>query len=336
MKDVVRAAGIVGFRRLVADLGGDARAILARVGLEEALLADPDRYIPYPNVLLAFEEAARSLEVSDFGMRLAARQDMTFLGPLSLAIQSARSVRDGLDVAARNIHFHTPSMLIESLETAVPDMEFYRLSFLVRDLPPIPQATEHAVAHLSKVVRVLSDDRIHPSEIWFRHERIAEEEAYARHFGMVPKFGAKMDGVVLRSAEIRCGLPGTNQQMQAFVERFLIGAAPSPDLSFPEQVREVLKSLVRVQQPNLQDVARVLRLHPRTLQRRLNDADMRFEIIQDEVRRELVETLLSQPAVPLALVAQTAGFSDQPALNRACRRWFGVTPRAKRQGLTLA
>ncbi|MGC8001209.1 AraC family transcriptional regulator ligand-binding domain-containing protein, partial [Salmonella enterica] len=79
----------------------------ARAGLGDALLSDPERYIPYRNVLLAFEEAARSLEVSNFGLRLAARQDMTFLGALALAIQSAASVRDGLMVAARNMHYHT-------------------------------------------------------------------------------------------------------------------------------------------------------------------------------------------------------------------------------------
>lgn len=333
MKDVVRAAGLTGFRRLISELGGEPAPILARVGLSDALLSDPERYIPYRNVLLAFEEAARSLNVANFGLLLAARQDITFLGTLALAIQSAGSVREGIIVAARNMHFHTPSALIEASERDGAGLEYFELRFTLQDLSEIPQATEHAVAHLCKLVRVLSDDSVIPDRIFFRHARIGNEDSYRKFLGAVPRFASTFDGIALRSNVIRRRLPRTNRQLQEFVERFLIGVAPSSDLPLPEQVHATLENLMRVQRSSLEDVGRVLRMNPRTLQRRLQDVGTRFEDIRDKVRQDEAEKLLSQSAVPLAIVAQTVGFNDQAALTRACSRWFGMTPRQYRKKL---
>lgn len=330
MKEVVRAAGLTGFRRLVRELGGDPSSVLARAGLNDGMFANPDRYIPYRNVLLAFEEAARSLNMADFGLRLAARQDMTFLGALALAIQSAASVRDGLLVAARNLHYHTPSVAIDSNGPDPGGLEYFEIRFMLKDLCDIPQATEHAVSHLCKLVRVLSDDSVVPDRIFFRHRRVGSDAGYQEFLQAIPRFESTFDGIALRSAAIRRILPRTNRQLQEFVERFLIGAAPSPDLSLPEQVHETLRNLMKVQRPGIDEVGRVLRLQPRTLQRRLKEAGIKFEEIRDQVRRQETEELLAQPAVPLAVVAQTAGFNDQAALNRACGRWFGKTPRQYR------
>lgn len=333
MKDVVRAAGLTGFRRLVTELGGDSGPILACAGLDDAMLANPDRYIPYRNVLLAFEEAARSLGVPNFGMQLAARQDMTFLGALALAIQSAESVRDGLFVAARNINYHTPSVSIDARRSDIPGLEYFEIRFMLKHAPEIPQATEHAVSHLCKLVRVLSNDSIVPDMIFFRHRQIGSEASYDEYLRTIPRFESAFDGIALKSSAIRQTLPKTNRQLQEFVERFLIGASSSTDLSLPEQVYEILRNLMKVQRPAIEDVSRVLRLQPRTLQRRLKERGIKFENIRDEVRQRETAELLAQPAVPLAVVAQTVGFNDQAALNRACIRWFGKTPRQHRKSL---
>lgn len=326
MHEIVRAAGLTGFRRLVAELGGDPVHILARAGIDTSQLDDPDRYLPYRNVLLAIEEAAHSLGVSDFGLRLAARQDLTFLGMLSLAIQSARSVRQGLEVAARHMNFHTPALEISFGQPERNGREPVALQFLLRDLPVVPQAVEHAVSHLSKIISILSDSQLLPAEIHFRHSRISKEASYIGHLGQLPNFDSDFDGIAIATSDSRRRLPRKNEQLQGFVERFLIGVAPPPDLSIDDQVRMAMRSLIRVQQVRLQDVSRVLRLHPRALQRRLQRAGTNFEMLHDEIRRETAEQLLRHSRVPLVMVAKITGFADQPALNRACRRWFAHTP----------
>jgi AraC-like DNA-binding protein len=97
-----------------------------------------------------------------------------------------------------------------------------------------------------------------------------------------------------------------------------------------EQVREVLRDLTRVSPVDLAAVARILELHPRTLQRRLRAEGFAFDDLRDEARQAMARQLLAQPQLTLAHIAQLLGFADQAVLTRACQRWFGDTPKRLR------
>jgi AraC-like DNA-binding protein len=57
-----------------------------------------------------------------------------------------------------------------------------------------------------------------------------------------------------------------------------------------------------------------------------------FNDIVDDVRRDRFLELIAQPAAPsVAQLAQLLGYSEQAALTRSCRRWFGQTPTALRR-----
>jgi AraC-like DNA-binding protein len=71
-------------------------------------------------------------------------------------------------------------------------------------------------------------------------------------------------------------------------------------------------------------------MHPRTLQRRLREEGTTFEAIKDEARQDLAQRYLAQPDVPLTQITALLGYSEQSALGRSCRRWFGATPREMR------
>ncbi|MFG2551150.1 helix-turn-helix transcriptional regulator [Streptomyces sp. NPDC048581] len=83
---------------------------------------------------------------------------------------------------------------------------------------------------------------------------------------------------------------------------------------------------------SLGEVARFLALHPRTLQRRLAEEGAGFDQLRDEALRELAHQYLTESSLSMSHVALALGFSEQSALTRACRRWFGKTPTAIRRG----
>jgi AraC-like DNA-binding protein len=51
-----------------------------------------------------------------------------------------------------------------------------------------------------------------------------------------------------------------------------------------------------------------------------------FDAIREQVYREAMLRFLRETDVPLAQLAAALGYSDQSALTRSCRRWFGMTP----------
>lgn len=78
--------------------------------------------------------------------------------------------------------------------------------------------------------------------------------------------------------------------------------------------------------PPIEEVARSLGFSVRTLQRHLAEAGSSFVDILDDVRKSRVEQLVQSQKRSLAEIAYMLGYSEQAALSRAVRRWFGVSP----------
>ena len=83
------------------------------------------------------------------------------------------------------------------------------------------------------------------------------------------------------------------------------------------------------------DVARELNLHLRTLHRRLRTEGTSFHGVKDGLRRDLARYYLEQTGLPVSLVSEKLGFTEQSVLTRCCQRWFGCAPTAYRKGQRL-
>ena len=53
-----------------------------------------------------------------------------------------------------------------------------------------------------------------------------------------------------------------------------------------------------------------------------------FQVLLDDVRRELAVRHVCEPNATVAKVASLVGFSEPGAFHRAFRRWTGHSPRA--------
>ncbi len=76
----------------------------------------------------------------------------------------------------------------------------------------------------------------------------------------------------------------------------------------------------------LDDVSRRLHMSSRTLIRKLQDEDLSFQGIKDELRRDLAILNLVRNDVSLAEISYALGFSTPAVFHRAFRHWTGMTP----------
>jgi AraC-like DNA-binding protein len=82
---------------------------------------------------------------------------------------------------------------------------------------------------------------------------------------------------------------------------------------------------------DLTDLARQLRLSPRTLKRRLAEHGTTFSTIRDDVRRHRALLLLDNRTLSISEIAAKLGYSELPNFTRAFRKWTGKTPLAYRE-----
>lgn len=81
----------------------------------------------------------------------------------------------------------------------------------------------------------------------------------------------------------------------------------------------------------LEDVARDLRMSPRTLKRRLAEHGTTFSALRDDVRRQRALLLLDNRTLSISEIGVMLGYSELPNFTRAFRKWTGKTPLAYRE-----
>jgi AraC-like DNA-binding protein len=74
------------------------------------------------------------------------------------------------------------------------------------------------------------------------------------------------------------------------------------------------------------DVAAILGLQSRTLQRRLEAEGTTFADVRESVLRRVAYRFLCETDLPVTQIASVLGYSEQAGLTRAARRWFNATP----------
>ena len=79
------------------------------------------------------------------------------------------------------------------------------------------------------------------------------------------------------------------------------------------------------------EVAQILSLQRRTLNRRLRAEGTTFQKLLDEVRLDVTRQLLLQSQTPIEEIATALCYADVSAFMHAFRRWTGTTPARFRQ-----
>jgi AraC-like DNA-binding protein len=97
------------------------------------------------------------------------------------------------------------------------------------------------------------------------------------------------------------------------------------------KVRHSLTDRLGTRSTALDDVAKSISVHPRTVQRSLLDEGLTFAEILDCVRRERAHALLAGTDRPLAEISARLDFAEPAVLSRCARRWWGHTAAAHRQ-----
>lgn len=169
-----------------------------------------------------------------------------------------------------------------------------------------------------------------------QHRRIGPLQNYRDMFRCPVEFESDLNSVHLPNHALTQQIRGRDAAALALAEKYLTDIGP--DLEVTDHVRDLTRRLLVVNHASLVDVARAMSLHPRVLQRRLAESGTSFEEILNDIRRELAWEL-SATGLQICEIATMLGYSEQSSYTRACRRWYGESPRqllARRRGRTSA
>lgn len=332
---LVRGTSLQGFPELVRELGADPQPLLDLAHLPAAAIGDHDSFVSYRGVVTVLEAAALATGADDFGRRLGDRQGLEILGPLGVAARTAATVGAALQAIEQYMTVYSPAIAIEV--ATPPPGRLARLDWriVVRNAPPHRQSAELALGVTLRVLQLLAGPDFRPVSLHLRHQPLGDPASYVTHFGCPVEFGADSYGYLLPAAVLRQPL-ADDSDVHAVVQQYLSTIAVPTATATADTVTQLVRRMLPTGGLDLDLVAGQLAVHRRTLQRQLADQGTSFAALVDQVRRAEAARYLRETDMPLGQLAGVLGLSEQSALTRACRRWFGAPPREVRRRSAVA
>ena len=193
---------------------------------------------------------------------------------------------------------------------------------------PVPrQRFESALLILLTFCRWMTARELQPLVVELTQHTPANVQSYSDVFRCPLLFSAATNCIVFSRADLALPLPTSNSMMADLLDRFAgqrVDQMESTQVS--AQVRELIMRKLPDGEPGRDDIAGMLCVSERTLQRQLQKEGASFHQLLDHTRRELAHRYLGQHHISFAEAAYLLGFSEQSNFTRACKRWFQLSP----------
>ncbi|MCK7598286.1 AraC family transcriptional regulator [Microbulbifer sp. CAU 1566] len=335
MSSLIRATNLRGYDELVRIRGGDPLPLLRRYRIAAEEERDDESFLIFKDMMALFEDTAEALHFPEFGLRLAEYQGMDILGPISVIGRSSATVGSAVDSIARYLPLHCSALSLSQTLEETELGQVIKLSYHIneKELGSSIQAYELGMSNAMQVMKLLCGKDFVPLGVFFMHHQLGDSRIYRDVFKCPAHFQQNWCGFYLPTSTYSIPLSSVDHQTWQLAEHYL-NSQKLPDANtITEDVTRLIRSLLPTGQCNNDTVASSLSMHKRTLQRKLAKENTTFEQLLTEERRKLARVYLQEPHMKLSQIAGLLGYSEQSALNRVCRDWFGTTPQRLRSQL---
>jgi len=299
-------------------------ALLARYGLALHSFSDLNQRIPHDLALELLDNAIRVTRDATFPLsagRNALRGDF---GVVDYVALSAPTLRDSIAASVRYMPVLHDGAVIELEE----HQELARWKHCLRSGLASPRAANEYVvaAFFGAACRGLGFDAT-PMEVGFMHEAPTNTEQYSELFKAPLRFGCETNYMLLPRVALDLPLATSEPPLQSIMVHHadeLLQRLPSTQ-PFSRRVRAILAEQLQQGAP-LGALAQLFNMSESSVQRRLQAEGTSHSEIIDDLRRERATALLTQGEATLSEIAFQLGFAHPPALHRAFKRWYAVSP----------
>ncbi|MFC6632998.1 AraC family transcriptional regulator [Microbulbifer taiwanensis] len=320
----IRSGSLAGFNLLVPQLGGDPSALLARVGLPADCMRRPDILVPIATLTELLNLCARELHCSDFGLRLASMQGVRMLGALGKLLLHSGDLGSALAVTQRYMVLHNQAdhwrIRTEGGELVAQRFDHFETPLLAQ------QYRELAVGAGYRLIQDLAGADIRPRRVCFREGPLSSPERYREFFKGEVQFGQERDCLVFDADTLQRPLCKPGASLNLYFDEFTRQLLGEHEGDIAQQVRILILQTLGAQQHGLSQIAELIHIPARTLQRRLREAGTSFKQLLQDARMETARWHLRASSIDINLLSASLGYTDISAFSKAFRAVHGSSP----------
>jgi AraC-like DNA-binding protein len=327
-KHQVRAAVLLGFEEVARFVGLDPTEQLQKSNIAPFELADHEYWLSAYSVADLLERCARESARSDFSLLLAECRTLSSFGPVSPLLKHEATL-GGVVKQLRKYKRHLNDVFDLHLE------ELAGTTTIHLTVPPPFGRPQVLVLVIAMGYRALTDAMTgtwYPETVHIPVPRPDVNGTFQRFFGSPIEFDSNFAGFSFPTSELRQPNPSADSCAVESATSVLEILPVSVD-EIVDRTRHALVLLLPGGHTSLEDVSKNLRLHPRSLQRQLQQAGVQFASLLEDARRSLAALYLRSPARTVSEAAELVGYSSVSSFSRWFTAQFGLSPTKWRRGI---
>lgn len=315
--------------------GIDLGAILAEVGVDLATLEPETSRVSCEAIVRALAicsvETHRRHKHLHFPFVLGSNFVFQYVPDIETYLATSGSLREAAPVFDWLRVLVNPHMQYQIVERG----ELAGVTVSWQSLPPALDGLVHDCIDMTmsatlKSARLMAGNDFSLRSVSLRRKRpLVGAQLYEEHFQAPVHFGQDEDAAWFDhpwlDAPLQNALPALHQRAAERVERQLADIAQAEDGLAALLERSLVDNPALLSQ-RMETVADHLRLHPRTLQRRLREAGQNYSDLQARVRFRLAAQWLKEGLLSVESIGEQLGFADRRSFTQAFVRWAKVSP----------
>ncbi len=308
--------------------GCDGAALLAEAGFELKELDGPDARCPLTKTAHLWRLALAATGDPAFGLKLTKQYKHTMFHALGYGLSASSTLKEAFERVQRFSHVVSDAV----------EYKFFRSGseyhFILEPRIDIPvESIDALVGMYLQLCRSRIGRDFAPLSVELRRPRPAVVDEFERLWRAPLHFGAEQNRLIFDRESIERLLDTGNPELARLSDAISTQYLARIERHNTEaRVREVVTQRLQASEPTQEDVAEVLNMSSRTLQRKLGDSGTTFKKIVDETRHALALAYMSTPQNSVNEVTHLLGFSCSSSFTRAFRRWTGLSPSEWRAG----
>lgn len=325
------AAVAVGYLHPIADqlraIGVNVEQWLSQSRFSAAEFARPDGMIPFRVFRRLVRNGLSAAQEPALGLFVGARLVASTHGVVGAAAVNSGTVRQALETAERFSRVRT------SLITLSHQVEDDQARLLFAEVLPLEDIARPVLEAVVLSIKLVLDDitmgASNIERVTFSFERPEYAALACDMFGCKVEYGQSQTAL-LAAPEI-LALPLKLADPVAFREAARICQGELDRIAANESMSARVRRVLLENQggfPSLPVTARLFRMTPRTLHRRLAAEGSSYRDQLESVRHSLAVQHLSSSHFTIEEIAYRLGYTDLANFRRAFKRWEGMAPSA--------
>jgi len=317
--------------KTLVDYGVDSEDLFEKAGLDYSHLTDPNSRYPFSAMTRLWNMSVDATNDPCFGLSTINHWHPTIFHAFGYAWLASNTLKEALERTVRYIRIVNTAARASLTEVVEGYIFQLDMDYDNNIIEPSPAGLDAGFAMLIHMCRVSYGEDFSLLRVELQHSHSKCADRYAEYFDTQILYNCDNNRIIFEKNILEKQLPTANVILALNNDNIVSNYLSNMDKN--DIVMQVKTKLVNNLASGViteKQMAELLNLSQRSLQRKLQKNGVSFKELLSETRKDLSLLYIKDRHMSLTEITYLLGFSEQSNFSRAFKKWTGQSPRTYR------